>query len=91
MTQKVKGAASEIEKGIEMILPKPMKIVAKNSLEKELAQLRGYEVPNYQNQRGWTENRDNNDSKSYRSSGAYADAPLSNLANPRLTNLKTTP
>ena len=42
-----------------MILPQKPKIIVKNSLEKELAKMRGYEVPSYNNQRGWAENRDN--------------------------------
>ena len=35
--------------------------------------MRGYEVPSYNNQRGWTENRDNNDSMSERDSMVYED------------------
>ena len=37
MTQKVKDAFKDSEKAVEMILPKPEKIVAKTSLELELA------------------------------------------------------
>ena len=57
----MKDAAKDLEKGVEMIIPKPEKVIAKTSLEIELSKLRGYEIPNYQNQRGWTENRDSND------------------------------
>ena len=54
-----------------MILPQKQKIVAKNSLEQELAKMKGYEIPSYNNQRGWAENRDNNDSMSQRDSQVY--------------------
>ena len=71
MIQKVKEPDREVQKGLEMILPQKQKIVVKNSLEQELAKMRGYEVPSYNNQRGWAENRDNIDSMSQRDSQVY--------------------
>ena len=87
MAQKVRDAAGEIEKATEMMLPAKEKIIVKNSLEKELASLRGYEIPSYNNQRGWTENRDNNGSSSVGDSGVYGDGVLGHLGNPRLKNV----
>ena len=73
MVQKVREPDRDVERGLEMILPRKESIVVKNSLEQELAKMRGYEVPSYNNQRGWTENRDNNDSMSERDSMVYED------------------
>ena len=61
MTAKVRSAAREGVKDIEMIIPKQEKITVKSNLERELAQLRGYEVPNSLNQRGWQDHRDSNE------------------------------
>lgn len=75
-----------------MILPEKPRIVAKNSLELELAQMRGYEIPSYNNQRGWTENKDNHESYSQRDSGVYDQLALTNAympKNPRLKNLNS--
>ena len=53
MTSKVRAAARDGVRDIEMIIPKQEKITVRSNLERELAQLRGYEVPNGVNQRGW--------------------------------------
>ena len=57
----MRAVAREGVKDIEMILPKQEKIHVKGNLEKELAQLRGYEIPVGSNQRGWQEHRDSNE------------------------------
>ena len=92
MIQKVKEPDREVQKGLEMILPQKQKIVVKNSLEQELAKMRGYEVPSYNNQRGWAENRDNIDSMSQRDSQVYESSggftnPHTKTQNSKLRNL----